>query len=46
MKGCIPEANLEMVRVVNNTVHHFIGSSLGVEIFLKKREHEKKGALK
>ena len=32
--------------VVNNTVYEFVGSNLGVEIFLKKREHQKKGALK
>ena len=25
---------------------HFLGSNLGVEIFLKKVEHQKKGALK
>ena len=31
--------------MVNNTVYHFDGSNLGVEIFLKKRE-EKNGALK
>ena len=24
----------------------FVGSNLGVEIFLKKREHQKKGAVK
>ena len=29
-----------------NTVYHFVGSNLGVEIFLKKREHQKKDALK
>ena len=27
--------------MVNNTVYHFVGSNLGVEIFLKKREHQK-----
>ena len=32
--------------MVNNTVYHFAGSNLGVEKFLKKREHQKKGALK
>ena len=32
--------------VVNNTVYHFVGSNLGVKIFLKKREHQKKGSLK
>ena len=32
--------------MVNNTVYQFLGSSLGVEIFLKNREHQKKGALK
>ena len=31
--------------MVNNTVYHFVGSNLGVEIFLKKREDQKKGAL-
>ena len=29
-----------------NTVYHFVGSTLGVEIFLKKRERHKKDALK
>ena len=33
-------------RVVNNTVYQFVGSNIGVEIFFKKREHKKKGALK
>ena len=32
--------------MVNNTVYHFDGSKLGAEIFLKKSEHHKKGALK
>ena len=32
--------------MVNNTVYQFVGSNLGIEIFLKKREHQKKGALK
>ena len=32
--------------MLNNTVHQFLGSNLGVEIFWKKREHQKKGALK
>ena len=32
--------------MVNNTVYHFVGSKLGVAIFLKKREHQKKDALK
>ena len=32
--------------MVNNNVDHFVGSNLGVEIFLKEREHQKKGALK
>ena len=32
--------------MVNNTVYQFVGSNLGVEIFLKKREHQKKGVLK
>ena len=32
--------------MVNNTVCQFVGSNLGVEIFLKNREHQKKGALK
>ena len=30
----------------NNAVYQFVGSSLRVEIFLKKSEHQKKGALK
>ena len=33
-------------RVVNNTVYEFAGSNLGLEIFFKKREHQKKGVLK
>ena len=33
-------------RVVNSTVYQFLGSKLEFEIFLKKREHQKKGALK
>ena len=32
--------------MVNNTVYHFVGSNLGVEIFLKTREYQKKDALK
>ena len=32
--------------MVNNTVYQFLGSNLWVEIFLKKRERQKKGALK
>ena len=32
--------------MVNSTVYHFVGSNLRVEIFLKKKEHQKKGALK
>ena len=32
--------------VVNNTVYHFVGPDLEVQIFLKKREHHKKGLLK
>ena len=32
--------------MVSNTVFHFVGSNLGVEMFFKKREHQKKGALK
>ena len=32
--------------VVNDIVYQFVGSNLVVEIFLKKREHQKKGALK
>ena len=31
--------------MVNNTVYQFVGSNLDIEIFLKKREHQKKGAL-
>ena len=27
--------------VVSNTVYQFVGSSIGVEIFFKKREHKK-----
>ena len=32
--------------VANDTINHFVGSNLGVKIFLKKREHQKKSALK
>ena len=32
--------------MVNNTFYHFVGFNLRVEIFLKSREHQKKGALK
>ena len=32
--------------MVNNTVYHFADSNFGVEIFLKKREHQKKSVLK
>ena len=32
--------------MVNNTVYEFLGSNLRVEIFLKKRKHQKKGAVK
>ena len=32
--------------MVNNTVYHFVGSNLWVKMFLKKREHQEKGALK
>ena len=32
--------------MVNNTVNHFVGFNLGVEILLKEREYQKKGALK
>ena len=32
--------------MVNNTVYHFVGSNLEVEIFLKKMKHQKKRALK
>ena len=47
MKGRILEADLTgRTRVVNNTVYHSVGSNLGVEILLEKREHQKKGALK
>ena len=34
-------------RVVNNTAYKFVCSNLGVEIFFRKRKHQKKkGALK
>ena len=46
MKGCIPQANLEGPRVVKNIVYQFAGFNLWVQIFLKMREHQKKGALK
>ena len=32
--------------MVNNTVYVFVGSNPWVEIFLKQREHQKKGDLK
>ena len=32
--------------MVNNTVYQFVGSNLGVEIFLNKRERQKKGEMK
>ena len=32
--------------MLNNTFYQFVRSNLGVEIFLKKRERQKKGALK
>ena len=32
--------------MVNNTIYQFLDSNLGVEIYLKRREHQKKGALK
>ena len=35
-----------MTRLENNTVYQFVISNVGVEIFLKKRKHQKKGALK
>ena len=42
---CIPEVNIERQKFTNN-VYQFVGSNLGNEIFLKKREHQKKGVLK
>ena len=44
MKGCIPEANLEGQG--GKQFYQFISATLGIEIFLKKREHQKKVALK
>ena len=32
--------------MVNNTVYQFVDSNLGFEMFLKEKEHQKKGALK
>ena len=32
--------------VVNNTAYQFVGSKLGVEIFLKKGEDKKEAVLK
>ena len=32
--------------MLNNTAYQFAGSNLGVKIFLKKRQHQKKGELK
>ena len=43
MKGCILEANLEGQGWKTTLSTNF---NLGVEIFLKKRELQKKGALK
>ena len=44
MKGFIVEANLEW-QGVNNTVYHFVGSNVGVEMLLKKRQHQQKGEI-
>ena len=44
MKGCILEANLER-QEVNNTVYHFPGSNLGVQMFLAKRQHQEKSEI-
>ena len=44
MKGFIVEANLEW-QGVNNTVYHFVGSNVGVEMLLKKRQHQEKGEI-
>ena len=35
-----------MIWMVNNTAYQFVGSNLGVKIFFKKKEHQKKGTLK
>ena len=40
------EANLEGQEWQKNTVNQFFGSNLWVQIFLKMREYQKKGALK
>ena len=32
--------------MANNTVYHFVGSNLDVEIFFLKKKHQKKGAWK
>ena len=48
-KKCERTSHLGLSRktmVVNNTVHHSVFCNLGVEIIFKKREHQKKGALK
>ena len=36
----------KLKKIFPRIVYQFFGSNLGVEIFLKKREHQKKGALK
>ena len=46
MKGCTLAANIEGQGWKANTVYQFLRSNLWVEIFLKKRKHQKKGALK
>ena len=46
MKGCILEADLDGREFINNTVYCFVASSLVTEIFLKKMEHQKNGAVK
>ena len=43
---CTIQVKENLTRVVNNTVFHFVDSDLVVEIFLKKKEHQKKGALR
>ena len=42
MKGCIHEDNIEgQVGKRHYAICHLVRSNLGVEIFLKKKEHQK-----
>ena len=43
---CIPDANIEGQRWWTTLFTNFLVLNLGFEIFLEKREHQKKGVLK